>query len=356
MAGKFSFNEQVDMILVLGFCEGNCRRSVVEYRRRFPNRVIPNRQTFANVERKARETGSLCQRINGGRIYAVNARNEERILRHIENEPQTSTRRISRQFNIPQSTVHRVIRRNMLHPYHYQKVQELLPQDLEPRMIFCNFILNQNVFFHRSILFTDEACFTRRGITNLHNSHEYSNQNPHITITHHYQREFKINVWAGILGRYLVGPVILPNRLNGASYLLFLQNTLPELLEDLPLQLRLDMWYMHDGAPPHFSMNVREFLNQQFPNRWIGRGNNCPQRWPPRSPDLNKCDYFLWGTLKDFVYSTPVETREDLWNRISNKCTIIKNDIQLLDKVDFNFRRRVHLCLRENGGHFEQHL
>lgn len=41
--------------------------------------------------------------------------------------------------------------------------------------------------------------------------------------------------------RYLVGPIILPNRLNGASYLLFLQNTLSELLEDLSIQLQLDM-------------------------------------------------------------------------------------------------------------------
>ena len=24
--------------------------------------------------------------------------------------------------------------------------------------------------------------------------------------------------------------------------------------------------------------------------------------WPPRSPDLNPCDYFLWGYLKSVVY------------------------------------------------------
>jgi len=29
---------------------------------------------------------------------------------------------------------------------------------------------------------------------------------------------------------------------------------------------------------------VRMFLNQRFPNRWIGRGG--PVLWPPRSPDL----------------------------------------------------------------------
>ncbi|KAJ8954452.1 hypothetical protein NQ318_011128 [Aromia moschata] len=29
------------------------------------------------------------------------------------------------------------------------------------------------------ILFTDEACFTRRGITNFHNEHVYADENPH---------------------------------------------------------------------------------------------------------------------------------------------------------------------------------
>jgi len=52
-------------------------------------------------------------------------------------EPQTSPRRISRHFNISQSTVHRVIRLNMLHLYHYQKVQELLPQDLLSCILRC---------------------------------------------------------------------------------------------------------------------------------------------------------------------------------------------------------------------------
>jgi hypothetical protein len=31
-------------------------------------------------------------------------------------------------------------------------------------------------------------------------------------------------------------------------------------------------WFQQDGAPPHFAANVRDFLNQEYPNRWIGRG------------------------------------------------------------------------------------
>lgn len=355
MNGKFSFNEQVDMLLVLGFCEGNCRRSVEEYRRRFPNRIIPHRETFSNVERRARETGKFLNNTRE-RAVALRPQVEVAILNAIQDDPHISTRNLSRQIGISQSSVHRVIRRNLLHPYHVQKVQELLPGDLVQRVNFCQFILHQDNNFQKKILFTDEATFTRRGITNLHNYHEYSDVNPHAITPRHFQREFKINVWMGIIDRYLIGPVVLPNRLNGENYLEFLQNTLPYLLDEVPLQLRLQHWFMHDGAPPHFSMNVRNFLNHQYPNRWIGRGNNCPQRWPPRSPDLNKCDFFLWGTLKEFVYSSPVASQEELWNRIIHKCTSIRNNQQLLDRVDFNFRRRINLCVRENGDHFEQFL
>jgi len=32
------------------------------------------------------------------------------------------------------------------------------------------------------------------------------------------------------------------------------------------------MYYQNDGAPPHFSQVLRQYLNHKFPNRWIGRG------------------------------------------------------------------------------------
>lgn len=28
--------------------------------------------------------------------------------------------------------------------------------------------------------------------------------------------------------------------------------------------------------------------------------------WPPRSPDLTPCDFFLWGYIKDFAYKPPL--------------------------------------------------
>jgi hypothetical protein len=59
-----------------------------------------------------------------------------------------------------------------------------------------------------------------------------------------------------IIGDVLVGPHVLPQWLTGNSYRHFLENDLPTLLEDLPLAIRAHMWFMHDGASPHFSITV----------------------------------------------------------------------------------------------------
>jgi hypothetical protein len=87
----------------------------------------------------------------------------------------------------------------------------------------------------------------------------------------------------------LTGPYIFPQLLTGGIYDNFLQDELPVLLENLPLQTRRQMYYQHDGVLPHFSHVVRQYLNHKFPNRWIGCGG--AQNWPQQSPDLNPLDY-----------------------------------------------------------------
>ncbi|GFU46221.1 hypothetical protein TNCV_2155541 [Trichonephila clavipes] len=46
----------------------------------------------------------------------------------------------------------------------------------------------------------------------------------------------------------------------------------PDLLQDVPIVLRNRMWFQHDGAPAHFSPDVRSYLNATFGVRFIGHG------------------------------------------------------------------------------------
>jgi hypothetical protein len=45
----------------------------------------------------------------------------------------------------------------------------------------------------------------------------------------------------------------------------------PHLVDDIQLVFRVNHWFHHDGAPPHFSQQARKILDQQYPDRWIGR-------------------------------------------------------------------------------------
>jgi len=57
-------------------------------------------------------------------------------------------------------------------------------------------------------------------------------------------------------------------------------------------------------------------LDANFPNRWIGKDGPIP--WPPRSPDIIPLDFFLWGYVKDKVFSTPVPHITNLKARITD--------------------------------------
>ena len=49
--------------------------------------------------------------------------------------------------------------------------------------------------------------------------------------------------------------------------------------------------FQQDGAPPYWGLAVRQFLNDTFPDRWIGRDG--PILWPPCFPDITPLDFFL---------------------------------------------------------------
>ncbi|CAG9835782.1 unnamed protein product [Diabrotica balteata] len=94
---------------------------------------------------------------------------DEDILEIIEEVPGISTRVIAAQLNVPHVRVWRCLKDQLLKPYHLTTtVQELLVENYPKRIGFCDWLLmknTRNVNFIRNILFTDEATFSRNGIT-----------------------------------------------------------------------------------------------------------------------------------------------------------------------------------------------
>ncbi|CAG4992906.1 unnamed protein product [Colias eurytheme] len=157
----------------------------------------------------------------------------------------------------------------------------------------------------------------------------------------------------GLLNDQLIGPIILPDNLNGERFLEFLQN---DFLEVVPLvfrqrHYRRPFYFQMDGAPAHFSRNVRAHVDARFVP-WVGRGGTIA--WPPRSPDLTPLDFFLWGTMKQKVYQQVPNTREEVLQKIMAEAEEIRNQSDIVMRATQLVGLRVMARLQNNGGHFEQ--
>ena len=86
----------------------------------------------------------------------------------------------------------------------------------------------------------------------------------------------------------------------------------PQLFADNILDL---MVFQQDGALPHFAHSVRNYLNETFPGRWIGRGS--PRFWTAPSRDLMPLDFFAWGHIKTQVNKVKIRDLQHLRERIS---------------------------------------
>lgn len=356
---RYSNAELADMHLTYGAANCSGRLAQRMYAQHYPLRQTPCRTFFARLHQRLSDSGSF-RASRPERVRRPRTRiNEEAVLDLVQNNPGCSTRGIARRVGLSHMTVWRILHSHHMYPFRMQRVQLLQDGDFAPRVAFARWYLEmcaRDTRFSDKVLFTDEATFTREGIFNSHNTHEWSLENPHAIRTHAAQVRFSINVWAGILGNHLIGPYLLPQRLTGATYLVFLQQVLPQLLDEANVSntMRSAMWFQHDGAPAHYSNDARRHLNATYGHKWIGRRG--PVHWPSRSPDLSSMDYFLWGFIKGLVYETPVNSEEELVARIVVAAGELRGAPDIFADVKSSMHRRCQACITAQGRNFEQFL
>jgi len=69
----------------------------------------------------------------------------------------------------------------------------------------------------------------------------------------------------------IIRPHFFEESLNGEVYTDFLENILLQLLENIPLDLRINMWMQHDGRSAHSVRISRLKMQEIFLQKLIGR-------------------------------------------------------------------------------------
>jgi len=206
-----------------------------------------------------------------------------------------------------------------------------------------------NPVFHQKLLFSDEAHFHVNGAVNRQNWRYWDTANP-FCYSEQPLHSPRVTVWAAIGYQGVIGPFFIQGNVTGASYLELLQQKFYPAAQQLPNFL--DLVFMQDGAPPHWSRSVREWLSATFPNRWMGRSSpNLP--WPPYSPDLTPMDFFLWGWTKEQVYREPIADIEELRLRIQQAFQVLPMDMVI--RSVGSYVQRLHLCLNTGGRSVEHY-
>lgn len=351
---RLTLAEKVEIIRLVGDNARSTREAAREFNARHPNRPPISNTTVLRVNQNFDLTGSVVKSGKRNRRHP----NDEVIINYLEENngdyAKRSLSQMSRDLNISISQIRGCLCRHKKKPFKPKFLHTLQEGDQERRMDYCLWAQGEflnNLNFLSRVLFTDEAVFTTNGVVSAQNSRYWSTENPYWIINCKSQYSQKVNVWCGILGDRLIGPFFFNENLTAERFLDFLENSLWDVIEELPIQTRLDMYFQLDGASVHNAAIVREWLNEHFPNKWIGRNSPLIQ-WPTRSPDLTPLDFYLWGMLKSKVYKSRPRNRDELCNRIRQACLEIT--CQELRKVTRNNRKRIEKCVALNGGFVEK--
>ncbi|EFN77955.1 hypothetical protein EAI_14386, partial [Harpegnathos saltator] len=75
----------------------------------------------------------------------------------------------------------------------------------------------------------------------------------------------KTYIWAEIVGTHIIWPFFIDGNLMAEKYAAMLRNDIiPTIRNIFGLNFNT-VWFQQDGAPPHFGLQVRQFLNDTFP-------------------------------------------------------------------------------------------
>lgn len=334
-------------------------RSVRYTQRSFVSSYGKKAPTYKSIMRlvdKFREDGNVADRKRSGRPRSARSAEKIAIVKDIITAtPTKSLTSVAVEAGIKsKSSVHGIMRNLKLKAFKATVVQHLTELDVERRKSFSTSminIINRNPDYLNNVLFSDESIFYLDKSVSAYNSYIWSEENPHHYVEKRLNPE-RLLVWCGLSARGIVGPYFFEGTINADAYLTMMRTYVVPRLRRTGL---IDtVIFQQDGAAPHTAHRVLDYLEHRFPDRLISLRTGFT--WPPRSPDLNPLDFYLWGHLKHVISGQVIECKDDLRQAIVRGIRTINRDANLTRRVIDCFRQRLHHCFDVDGRHFEHSL
>ncbi|GFX66895.1 uncharacterized protein TNCV_999341 [Trichonephila clavipes] len=113
--------------------------------------------------------------------------------------------------------------------------------------------------------------------------------------------------------------------------------------------------WQQDGTPPHWHLSACDWLNITVPNQWIGckePPDKASMEWPPRSPGLKSCDFYLRRFIKNCV-KVPLLPADLTDLRHLMEADVARISPGTPKKVWDELAYQLNLCHLTNGAHIE---
>ena len=334
-----------------------------QYQRHFSVKTAPNRKTIWRTVKKF-ENERTVHNVNKGRSSRTrSARSQENIKvvrQSAVQSPKKSCRRRSQELGLSRMSTVRILKLDLkLFPYHLQVKHKLTAQDKRARVEMCNWFNNkmeEDEDWLDNVWFTDEAHFHLEGYVSSKNCVFWGTEPPQEVLQRPLHSS-KVTAWCAISSKAIIGSYWFEDgdgrtvTVNQENY----QTIVHKFYASVSRHRGIDInrqWFMQDGATPHTANATLELLAQKFGDRMICRKTNNP--WAAHSPDLNPCDFFLWGYAKDNIYAGNPTTLQNLKIAITRFVRQIPAD--MCKRVTGNFAVRLNECLNCRGAHIEHVL
>lgn len=274
---------------------GSIVRTQREFRQKF-GKQPPSELMIRYQQTKFHETGAVTRRKYQRDSPVLTPTKIDEILEFFVVNPKCSLSRAAQQLQVSKTSLQRAVRMELqIFPYKIQILEAKHPGDQLKRL---NFALETLALIHldESVLtnlwITDEAYFCLSGKVNKQNMRFWGLENPHVTHEQPLHDE-KLLVWCAMSEHGIIGPFVFNNTVNSQRYREMLNDFFFPRLRALRIPLATT-WFQQDGATAHCANETLQLLQTKFGDRIISRRTQQP--WPPRSPDLSACDFFLWVT------------------------------------------------------------